>query len=260
MTENALYSGSVMHRRVTPRPHRFRYRAFWLLVDLEQRANWPKKPTLLSFNRPNLFSLYDRDHGNGTDTPLRIQIDQLLLRNGLNISGGRVRLLCMPRILGFCFNPISVYFCNFSDGRPAALVYEVHNTFAERHSYVIPLSGVSNRYHHGCKKQFYVSPFLEMDLTYAFSVVEPDERLAIAIRVNNSDATLLFASMAGQKRPLSDAELLKHFFLMPAMTLKVYFAIHWEALRLWTKGIRWRARPAAEPRPNHATRASEGTT
>lgn len=249
-----------MHRRVLPRPHRFRYRVFWLLVDLEEMKNWPGKPALLSFNRPNLFSLYDRDHGDGTDTPLLFQIERLLLDKGVDISGGRVRLLCMPRILGFCFNPLSVFLCDLSDGRPAALIYEVHNTFAERHSYVIPLSGAVDRYHHGCKKQFYVSPFLEMDLAYAFSVAEPGERMAISIRASKAETAVLYASMAGQRRPLCDAELLKQFFLMPAMTLKVYFAIHWEALRLWTKGIRWRSRPAGETTPKPAIRASEGTT
>jgi uncharacterized protein len=260
MSEHVLYTGSVMHRRVSPRMHRFRYRAFWLMVELNVPTNNPKKLRLFSINRPNLFSLYDRDHGDGTDTPIRVQIEKLLFRKGVNIAGGRVRLVCMPRMLGFCFNPLSVYFCDFSDGSPAALVYEVHNTFSERHSYVIPVAKHTGRYHLGCRKNFYVSPFLDMDMTYAFSVTGPGERLAIAIRASKDRTAILYANMVGQRRPLNDMELLKQFFLMPAMTLKVYAAIHWEALRLWSKGIRLRPRPKAKPESESAGGISERTT
>ena len=247
MKGGALYVGSVMHRRIHPRRHRFRYRVFWLLVDLDVTKDLAKKPILLSFNRPNLFSLNDRDHGDGSDTPLREQIDSLLGRAGIDIAGGRVRLLSMPRMLGFCFNPLSIYFCSRADGSPAAIVYEVHNTFAERHSYVIPLAGLARRYHQSCAKSFYVSPFLDMDMEYAFTVTEPGEHLAVAIRVTRRGANVLFASFAAHRHALTDLTLLKSFFLMPAMTLKAFLAIHWEAVRLWLKGIRLRPRRLPQP-------------
>jgi DUF1365 family protein len=259
MRGSALYAGSVMHRRVTPRLHRFRYRAFWLLVDLSATEDLENRPFLLSFNRPNLFSLNDRDHGDGSATPLRAQIASLLSRAGLDIPAGRVRLLAMPRMLGFCFNPLSIYFCSHADESPAAIVYEVHNTFAERHSYVIPLAGLARRYHQSCAKNFYVSPFLDMDMEYAFMVTEPGDRLTVAIRVSQRGANVLFASLAAHRHALTDLELLKHFFLMPAMTLKTFLAIHWEALRLWLKGIRLRSRPPARPVSSESEPAGKWT-
>jgi uncharacterized protein len=259
MRVGALYAGSVMHRRVCPRQHRFRYRAFWLLVDVNATKGLANKPLLLSFNRANLFSLNDRDHGDGSGTPLGAQIESLLGRAGLDIAGGRVRLLAMPRMLGFCFNPLSIYFCSRADGSPAAIVYEVHNTFGERHSYVIPLAGLARRYHQSCAKSFYVSPFLEMDMEYAFTVTEPGEHLAVSIRVAQRGANVLFARLAARRHALTDLALLKYFFLMPAMTLKAYLAIHWEAARLWLKGVQLRPRPLAQPVSSEGEAAAKST-
>ena len=242
--EPSIYIGSVMHRRLRPRRHHFRYRAFWLLLNLDEIEALSKRVTWLSYNRPNLFSFYDSDHGDGTDTPLRFQIDRQLAEAGLDISGGRVMLLCMPRTLGYCFNPLSVFFCYRKDGDIEAIVYQVHNTFAERHSYVITVKDGRNAVHQNCRKRFYVSPFLDMDLRYDFRIVGPDNRVTVAISATGPEGPILNAVMAGVRKPLTDRSLFGVFWRIPAVTLKVMAAIHWEALRLWIKRIRLRRRPA----------------
>lgn len=238
---SALYIGSVMHRRLKPCAHRFRYRVFWLLLDLEESDCAPFRLWLFSRNRANLFCVYDRDHGDGSNRPLREQIACKLDQAGIAFAGGSIRLLCMPRTLSYSFNPLSIYFCAHADGTPAAVVYEVHNTFGERHSYVIPAE-TNGRLHQSCDKAFYVSPFLDMNLRYDFGVRLPGEKLAVAIRASKGDATVMTACLTGERYPLTDAMLLRLFFAMPVITVKVIAAIHWEAVRLWLKGLRFRPR------------------
>jgi uncharacterized protein len=241
---SALYVGSVMHRRLRPRSHVFRYRAFWLLIDLDELSDLAGGLHLFSHNRANLFSLHDVDHGDGSTTPLRRQLDDNLGAAGIDLAGGAIRLLCMPRTLGYSFNPLSVYFCHRVDGTLAALVYEVHNTFGERHSYVIPVEPAFDTHHQRCRKTFYVSPFMDMDMTYEFRVAGPADRIAIGIRASGAGGPVINAWLAGARRDVTDRALLQVFLALPAITLKVMAAIHWEALRLWLKGLRLRRRPA----------------
>jgi len=242
---SSLYVGTIMHRRIRPRTHHFRYRAFWLLVDLDELPFLSATLWLFSHNRPGVFSLYDTDHGDGTTTPLRLQIDRQLGEVGLDIGDGRVRMLCMPRTLGYVFNPLSVYFCHRADGTLAALVYQVHNTFGERHSYVIPVTRGCGAVHQQCEKSFYVSPFMEMNLHYDFRIIGPDEQIAVGMRVTTPEGLLFNAALAGKRKELSDATLIRLCLTFPLLTLKVIAAIHWEALRLWLKGIPYRPRPPA---------------
>ena len=233
---SAIYVGSVMHRRLVPKVHRFRYRGFWLLLDLDRLD---ALPALLSYNRFNLFSLHDRDFGDGSAAPLRDQVVRKLHAAGIVWNGGQIRLLCMPRSLGHCFNPLSIFFCDHVDGSPAAIIYEVHNTFGERHNYVLPASG-EGRQIQACDKAFYVSPFMDMDLRYEFAVSIPQNRLALAIRLRQHGETVLVAALAGNRRSLSNVMLLRMFLTMPAQTLTTVAAIHWQALRLWFRGLRVR--------------------
>lgn len=236
---SAIYVGAVMHRRLSPRRHRFRYRGFWLLLDLDELDELAAKLRLFSSNRFNLFSFDDRDHGDGSSVPLRAQIEAQLGEAGIGWSGGTIRLLCMPRSLGHCFNPLSVYFCDHASGRPAAIIYQVHNTFGERHSYVLPARGLGRQLQ-ACDKAFYVSPFMDMDLHYEFAVSMPGERLNLAIRLRQLGETVLVAAVAGERRRLDDRNLLRLFLTIPVQTLATVAAIHWQALRLWLKGLRIR--------------------
>jgi uncharacterized protein len=246
---SALYVGSVMHRRLHPRKHRFSYRAFWLLIDLDELDELSGSLGWFSYNRPNVFSLYDVDHGDGTSTVLRTQIKRQLAEAGLDLTGGRVRLLCMPRTLGYCFNPLSLFFCYHADGKLAAVVYQVHNTFRERHSYIIPVEKDSGTLHQRSRKVFYVSPFMDMDVQYAFRIAAPDERIVVGICAGSSAGAVLNAVLVGVRRNLTDRDLKRIFLQIPAVTIKVSIAIHWEALRLWAKRIRPRPRSAQPERP-----------
>jgi uncharacterized protein len=240
---SSIYVGSVMHRRLKPRMHHFRYRAFWFLLDLDELTELSNKLRWFSHNRANVFSLYDTDHGDGSQTPLRVQIESQLNDAGVDLSGGRIDLLCMPRTLGYCFNPLSIFFCYRANAELAAVIYQVHNTFGERHSYVIPVEEQKAAHHQRCQKLFYVSPFLDMDMRYDFRITGPDERIAVGICASSSARPVLNAVLTGARRDLTDRNLLFVFLKIPAITLKVIAAIHWQALHLWVKGMRLRRRP-----------------
>jgi len=244
IVRSAIYVGSVMHRRLRPRRHHFRYRAFWLLLDLDELAELSGRFRWFSHNRSNLFSLYDTDHADGSATPLRIQIERRVIEEaGVDLSGGRIQLLCMPRTFGYCFNPLSIFFCHRADGALAAVVYQVHNTFAERHSYIIPVEGTGKALRQRCRKHFYVSPFMDMDLRYEFRVVGPDKRIRVGICASHAEMPVLSAVLTGMREPLLDRNLIRLCIRMPAIPLKVITAIHWEALKLWAKRIGFRRRP-----------------
>jgi len=242
---SSLYVGSVFHRRLAPKAHYFRYRLCWLLVDLDELPELDRRFWFFSHNRANLFSLHDRDHGDGGATPLRAQVEKRLADNGIDIEGGAVRLLCMPRTLGVGFNPLSVYWCCRRDGALAALIYQVHNTFGERHSYVLPASQASGEARQGCDKAFFVSPFLPMGLRYEFRVSPLGESLVVAIRAIGAEGLAFQAALAGRRRELSDRALLKVGFATPVVALKTIAAIHWEALRLFIKGVPFLGRGGA---------------
>ncbi len=249
---STLYAGTVMHRRVRPRAHRLRYRVFWMLLDLDEIAALPHTLRFFSHNRFNAVSFFDKDHGDGSGRPLRAQVEEHLQAAGIAPDGGPIRLLCMPRVFGYGFNPLSVYFCYQRDGSLAAILYEVHNTFGERHSYLIPVERAAGAViDQRCQKLFYVSPFMDMAMSYAFRVAVPDERISVAIRAADRDGLLLVAALSGDRRALTDMALLRVLAAFPLLTLKVVAAIHWHALRLLLKGFRLRPRPKAAGYSGH---------
>lgn len=237
---SSLYVGSVMHRRLRPRTHRFKYRAFWVLLDLDELELLSRTLRVFSHNAPNLFSLLDADHGDGSDASLRAQAERLLSDAGVDGPCGQISLLCMPRTLGYCFNPLSVYFCSDAQGALSAVIYQVHNTFGDRHSYVMPVNERGGVVRQRCCKTFFVSPFLDMALEYDFRVSGPGDRIAVSIRVRDQHGSLLNAVLTGERRPLTDGALLRLAFVVPWVTMKVTAAIYWQAARLWLKGVRFR--------------------
>ena len=244
---SALYIGRVAHRRLRPAKHALSYRVFDLLLDLDEIDALSARLRFFSRGRFNLLAFHDRDHGDGSATPLRVQIEALAARAGVAIGGGRIALLCMPRVLGHVFNPLSIYFCHDAEGRLACLVHEVSNTFGERHSYVVPVAepGPDGLVRQSVPKRFYVSPFLDMDMTYDFSIRPPGERVGVSIQTRDQEGIVLTASFTGEARPMTDAVLLRALATHPLLTLKVVAGIHWEALRLWLKGLKLRTRPLA---------------
>lgn len=238
---SAIYRGAVMHARFRPVQHRLQHRVFALLLDLSELTEIERSTRLFRHNRFGLLSFHDRDHGSGDGTPLRGWIDRLLLPLGIRLDGGAIRVLCYPRVLGFVFNPISVWFCHRTDGALAAVVYEVHNTFGERHAYVLPVEGArapGDPVVNEARKAFHVSPFLSMDCAYRFRITPPGQSVAVTIRETEAGEDTLVATFAGDRTPLTGRALLGAWAAHPLMTLKVVAAIHWHAFLLWRKGLR----------------------
>lgn len=228
-----------------PRRHRFTYRVFWSFLDLDRRADIGRLSPLLSYNRWNIFSFHDKDHGPKDGTDLRAWVDGI--HADLGIELGKVSLLCFPRILGYVFNPLSMWFCEDPNGRIVSIVYEVRNTFGEHHSYVLPVDDPDS-IRHVWDKRLFVSPFVDMDATYDFRVDAPDETLKVAVRETDSLGHLLTVVMMGQKEAVTTASLLRMFITHPLMTFKVIVGIHYEAAHLFRKKAPYRSRPEA-PEP-----------
>jgi DUF1365 family protein len=246
--DSALYAGEVMHRRLRPKRHELRYKVFYLLLDLDQIDGLARSLRLFSHNRFNLFNVRDSDHGDGSKTSLRQQVDRRLRNAGIE-AGGPILLLTMPRMLGYAFNPLSIYFCHRIDGSLAAILYEVNNTFGQRHNYLIsvttpPCAVIRQE----SRKSLYVSPFMAADMSYSFAVIPPNERLVVSITGRDAKGPLIVAKLTAERRRLTDASLARAFFAYPLMTFKVIAGIHWEALLLWLKGVRPKHRP---PPPDH---------
>jgi DUF1365 family protein len=249
---SGLYNGLVAHQRLRPRRHRLAYRVFMLALDLDELDDLSRRLKLFAHNGWNLVSLHDRDFAGKIRSALRPQIEAKLAQAGFDLDGGRITLLCMPRLLGKGFNPLSVYFCHDHDGRLAATVHAVRNTFGERHDYVLAAeASADGRVRQACGKAFHVSPFMPMDLDYQFDLLPPTDRTAVGVTVHDEAGLLLAASFAGERRPLTDGELLKAAFSHPWQLAGVLVAIHWEAVKIALKGFRLFSGPRVlrEPSP-----------
>ena len=246
----ALIRGRVMHARMKPVAHRFAYDVFALLVDLDRLAEAGASSRLFKVNAPGPVSFRESDHGPCDGTSLRAYVERILAPLGIDLAGGRVLLQCYPRVLGYVFNPLSVYFAYGPSDDLVAVVYEVRNTFGERHTYVAPvragdLTPAGLRQERD--KLFYVSPFNGMAMRYHFRVRPPTSDFALRILETDDEGPLLAAAFAGRIEPLTTRALVSAFIDVPLLTLKVIAGIHWEALKLWIKGMRLVARPPAPP-------------
>jgi DUF1365 family protein len=245
-----LYFGEVMHARLKPIGHRFSYRVMSLLIDLDRLDDADRKSPLFAVNRGALYSFHEADHGDRDGSSLRAYAQGRAAEHGVDLTGGRVLLLCYPRLCGYTFNPLSVYFCHHADARLALIIYEVRNTFGEIHPYVLPVkpgeascAGIRQTQ----DKLFYVSPFIEMAMRYHFHISPPGEHIRLRILETGSEGPHFAATFSGRRRTLNTLALLRSFFSLPLVTFKIVAAIHWEALRLWLKGV------ALVPRPNAAS-------
>ena len=243
---SCFYFGTVIHERRVPKFHRFKYPMFQMLFDLDELSSLSGGLRLFSHNKFNLIAFHDSDHGDGGPGTLRDCIDRLAAQAGLNLGGGKVAVLCMPRVLGYVFNPISIIYCYDYEGRICMTVYEVNNTFGQRHFYVI--TGGGNRYtvRQMVGKKFYVSPFMDMDMRYEFSLIAPGSTVITTIRATAlPDVLMMFATFSGRRKALSDRACVVALLGYPLLTLGVVVAIHWEALKLFAKGLKLRHRPFA---------------
>ncbi|MQP65750.1 DUF1365 family protein [Niveispirillum sp. SYP-B3756] len=241
--DHALYLCRVFHARHRPFRHAFSYRLYTLLLDIDRLDHlpWP-----LVHERPGLLSIRARDHGRRDGSPLRPWVEEMLAEKGVVLKGGRILMLAMPRVLGYAFNPLTVYYCHGPDGRLRALLYEVKNTFGDQHCYTVPTPGgwdarQGARHAHG--KEFHVSPFFDIAGDYHFRTGQPGDKLALDIRLVDGDGELLVATQTGRRLPLTRASLWRALFLHPLVTLKAIAAIHWQAWHLWRKGAKFHRRP-----------------
>ncbi len=247
---SALFPGHVTHARFKPKSHKLAYRIYSLLLDLDELDLLHRKLRFFSVDRFNLFSFHRKDRGNGSTADLRRQIETAMIAAGIVADGGPIRLLTMPRLLGWAFNPLSVFFCYGRDMSLKAILWEVDNTFGERHSYLIPAEMCEDdEVVQRCDKAFYVSPFMDMELRYVFRVAPPADTLKIVIQTYDRDGIVLTARHLARRAELTDRALLQAFVSIPFLTLKVVLGIHWEALKIWLKGVNLRKRPQPPAEP-----------
>lgn len=232
----AIYVGDVVHKRARPKRHSLRYRVFSMLVDLDRLDSLDEKLRFFSLNRFNLVSLVTRDFGPRDGSSVAAFIRRKAAAAGVT-GVARIRMLAYPRIFGFAFNPITVYFCEDAAGETCFLAYEVSNTFGEHHFYQAAVDGSGPEIRHDAKKAFFVSPFNTLEGSYRFSIRPPAEEVFVGITLSTGEGGLLTAYFQGDSRPLTDATLLKLLLAYPLMTAKVVLGIHFEALFLWLKGV-----------------------
>ena len=236
---SSIYNGTVIHKRFKPKIHYFKYKVFSLLIDLSELEYLSKKIKFFSHNKFNLVSFYEKDHGNRDGSSLVSWVKKNLKDNNINSEDVKIKLLCYPRILGYVFNPLSVFYIYNIDEKLICILYEVKNTFGEQHTYIFKVDNDQNLYQHNCSKKFHVSPFIEMNCKYFFRLLKPGEKISVIIDQYQTDEKILYASQDGQRVDFNTKELIKSYLKHPLMTFKIISAIHFEAFKLWLKGIKF---------------------
>ncbi len=247
---SCLYECVIVHRRLRPKRYAFQHRIMMLYADLDELALIDRSTRLLSHQRRNLYSFRDADYlPTGAGGSLKSRVIGFLRERGIPIgAAGRVRLLTLPRILGYIFNPISVYFCSDEHDTPLCAIVEVGNTFRERKLFLLPGPAAQSvprppiepaRFHLRVPKHYYVSPFSGLDVCFDFDLRVPGPTLQLHIEDWDADGKLLDSHLRGGRVPLSDYQLLRLALKFPALTLKVITLIHWHALMLALRGVRW---------------------
>ena len=239
---SCIYNGVVTHKRFKPVKHFLKYKTFSFFIDLDEIEKLDKDNIIFSFNKFNIFSFYNKDHGDRDGKSLKVWVTDSLRKFNINEKINKIKLLCYPRIFGYVFNPLSIFYC-YQDGELKVVFYEVKNTFNEQHTYIFKVKD-SNIVTQTCKKKFYVSPFMNMDTYYSFKLLNPNEKLSVSIKQTDKKDTILTAVQTGERKDFNLKQLVVNFFRYPLMTIKIISAIHFEALLLWKKGAIYRKRDA----------------
>ena len=239
MVKNScIYIVNVVHKRFKPKKHFFKYSVFSIFLDLDEINELEKEISFFSYNKFNILSFFDKDHGNRDGSSIKDWIIPVLQKKNISTKNIKIKILCYPRIFGYVFNPLSIFFIYDTDSNPIAILYEVKNTFGEQHTYVFKINIKDQHISNNCKKKFYVSPFMDLESKYFFKVLIPNERLSVIIDQRDKEGKLLFASQDGERVKISSKNLLISYLKHPLMTLKIISAIHYEALKLWIKGVK----------------------
>ena len=237
--ESSIYIGNVIHKRFKPKVHFFKYKVFSTLIDLSEINLLDKSLKIFSYNKFNIISFYDVDHGPRDGTSLKKWVIKNLTDNQINTEEIKIKLLCYPRFFGYVFNPLSVFFIYNKYSELISILYEVKNTFGEQHTYIFKINENDNLIKNTCKKKFHVSPFIEMNCTYFFKILKPSKKISLIIDQFDDEGKLLYASQDGNRIDLNNKNLILSYLRHPLMTFKIIAAIHFEAFKLWIKGIKF---------------------
>ena len=239
MINSSIYNGQVIHKRFKPKVHSFRYDVFSLLIDLSELETLDKQVNFFSYNKFNWISFYDKDHGDRDGSSLINWVQKNLRKNNISTENIKIKILCYPRIFGFVFNPLSVFYVYNSNENLISILYEVKNTFGEQHTYIFKVTKDSNLIQNNCSKKFHVSPFIEMNCNYFFRLLKPGNKISVIIDQYDSEDKILYASQDGIRSDFDTKHLIKSYLKHPIMTFKIILAIHFEAFKLWAKGIKF---------------------
>ncbi|MEP7352231.1 MAG: DUF1365 domain-containing protein [Acidobacteriota bacterium] len=249
--ESALYFGTLRHRRFRPVPHEFHYNLFMAFLDIDRIPEVMSRSLFSSYNRTNWASFQQRDHFGDPRQSLRQRLMEDAAAQGITLPTGPIFLLTHLRYLGYNFNPISLFYCFDSKGTVTAILAEVNSTFGERHNYWLSSANqmeAHNSLRFKCPKAMHVSPFLGMDLSYDFALTPPNDHLVAHMSTIDdataTDGALFDATLTLERRPWTAPELRRGLLRHPWMTAKVIGAIHWQALRLYRKGVPVYSHPA----------------
>ena len=237
--DSSIYVGKVIHKRFKPKIHFFKYKIFSMLIDLSEIDLLNKSLKIFSYNKFNIVSFYDIDHGPRDGTSLKKWVIKNLIDNQINTEDIKIKLFCYPRIFGYVFNPLSVFFIYNKKSELISILYEVKNTFGEQHTYIFKTNENDNLVKNTCKKKFHVSPFIGMNCTYFFKILKPGNKISLIIDQYNDEGKLLYASQDGIRVDLNNKNLILLYLKHPLMTFKIIAAIHFEAFKLWIKGIKF---------------------
>ncbi len=237
---SCIYNGEVTHTRFKPVRHFLKYKTFSLLIDLDEINILDKSIGIFSHNKFNIFSFHDKDHGDRDGGNLKDWVISNLKKFQIKENITNIKVLCYPRILGYVFNPLSIFYCYEKD-KLVAIFYEVKNTFNEQHTYIFKIKN-NEEIIQKCRKKFYVSPFMDMETFYNFKLLNPNDKLSVFIKQTDADGTILTATQTGDKKEFSFKQLAINFLKYPLMTIKIISSIHYEALLLWKKGAIYRKR------------------
>ncbi len=237
---SCIYNGVVTHTRFKPVKHFLKYRTFSLFLDLDEIKKLAQSISIFSYNRFNIFSFYDTDHGLRDGSSLKDWVLSNLKKFNVSDKIDRVKLLCYPRIFGYVFNPLSIFYC-YENQKLKAIFYEVKNTFNEQHTYIFKIKN-EEKILQKCKKKFYVSPFMDMQTHYDFILVKPHEKLSVFIKQTDKEGIVLTATQNGERKNFNLKQLILNFLTYPLMTIKIISSIHFEAFLLWKKGAIYRKR------------------
>jgi len=237
---SCIYNGEVNHTRFKPVKHFLNYKTFSLFIDLDEIEQLDKSISIFSHNKFNIFSFYNKDHGDRDGNCLKKWVISNLQKYKIEGNISKIKILCYPRIFGYVFNPLSIFYC-YENDKLKSIFYEVKNTFNEQHTYIFKIKD-GEEIKQKCKKKFYVSPFMDMETFYNFKLIDPNQKLSVMIKQTDAEGTVLTATQTGDKKEFNFKQLLINFFRYPLMTLKIISSIHFEALLLWKKGAIYRKR------------------